>query len=522
MHDSQWSLGKRKVLLYRPCSNIPTELKAAPLALLCISRLLDTKTYETVIVSGDLYEAPHDVVIDACEDAVCLGISALTGPELLDCVALARSVRDAYPGLPIVWGGWHPSLNAEQTAQSELVDVVVRGQGEVTFAETVDALTEGAPLHHVDGISFKNGEEVYHCPDREISDINLFPDIPYNLINVEKTLFHNEWAKRGLDFLSSYGCPFDCAFCCEASMNKRKLNALEPGRVAEQVESLVVDYAIDGLAMYDSLFFSSETRVRLFCEELLRRNLSIKWFEANGRISQLLRYDDATWDLIVRSGCTNIVVGAESGLQEALNLIDKDLRVEETVMLAEKCRRYDLSVTFSILCGLPWDMDRSEAEAMVGRELRHSIQLADRLLSLSPRNIVVLRPFTPYPGARLFSQAVQKGLLVPTCLEEWAQWSSFERCDPLNTPWITAKQASLIMFVSKGILPYLHESFSNVMSSQYSRRSLRVLKRLLMFSYLLSVRMRWRLKIFAFPAESRLYALSARLVDMLQSRVVKK
>ena len=517
MQHSKVSKGRQRVILYRPRSNIASELKAAPLALLCISRLLDLRRYEVSIVSDNLYEDPHDVVSKACEDAICLGISALTGPELLDCVALAKLVKTINPSLPIIWGGWHPSLNVESTMQSNLVDIIVRGQGEVTFAETVDALAESKPLHQVDGISFKDNQGICHTPDREISDVNQFPDIPYNLIDVEKVLFRNEWAKRGINFISSYGCPFDCAFCCEASMNKRKLNALEAARVAEQVERLVKDYGIDGIAMYDSLFFSTEARACLFCEELLRRNLRIKWFEANGRISEMLKYNDETWSLIARSGCANIVAGAESGLQDALNLIDKGLRVEETIVFAEKCRRYNLSATFSMLCGLPWDMSRSETEEMVNKELWECIRLADRLISISPRHIVVLRPFTPYPGSQLFHKAIQKGLSVPARLEEWAQWSSFEKCDPLNTPWINAKQASLIMFVSKGILPYLSESSSRVMNWQYSYMPAQLLDRILLFLYSLTVHIRWRLKFFALPWESKLYGLAQKLLIMLEN-----
>ena len=91
---------------------------------------------------------------------------------------MAKRIR---PDLPVVFGGWHPSLMAEQTLKPDFVDVVVRGQGELTLLELVQRLAEAKSLDGLRGASVKIGGSAIHNPERPVENINNLPTPAFEL-----------------------------------------------------------------------------------------------------------------------------------------------------------------------------------------------------------------------------------------------------------------------------------------------------------------------------------------------------
>ncbi len=114
-----------------------------PLALLAIGSELDPEIYEIVTIDGRLDADADSAVLSNIEGAVCLGVTVLTGAPISDALRISRAAKRARPDLPVVWGGWHPSMFARECLVEPSVDVTVRGQGEETFAEIVSRLAEG-------------------------------------------------------------------------------------------------------------------------------------------------------------------------------------------------------------------------------------------------------------------------------------------------------------------------------------------------------------------------------------------
>ena len=97
-----------KIVLYNPKPLPKSPTFGAPLALLSICKLLSKNDYEITIISDNLYKQPYEKALEECKDAVLLGITALTGHQIIDGLKIARLVKEKYPNIPIVWGGWHP------------------------------------------------------------------------------------------------------------------------------------------------------------------------------------------------------------------------------------------------------------------------------------------------------------------------------------------------------------------------------------------------------------------------------
>ena len=131
-----------KVLLYNPHAVFFT----MPLALLAIGSELDPDVYEVIIIDARLDADAENTVLSHVHDALCLGITVLTGAPIADAVRVSQAAKRARPAIPVIWGGWHPSMFARECLLEQSVDVTVQGQGEETFAEILQRLAAGRSL----------------------------------------------------------------------------------------------------------------------------------------------------------------------------------------------------------------------------------------------------------------------------------------------------------------------------------------------------------------------------------------
>lgn len=497
-----------KIVLYspRPWSASRPSL-GAPLALLAISSLLEKEGYNITVVSDKLYENPIKKALDNCRNAICLGITAMTGYQITGGLELAKLVRQQYPRLPIVWGGRHPTIEPEGTIRSSYVDILVRGQGERTFTELVHALKDNKPLDNIAGLSYKVNNKVVHNVERPLEDLNNFPPMPYFLIDTKKTLYSKALhgilsSSHVLNYVSSTGCAFRCGFCSEQTMCKRKWLGLEGKRVANEVESLVKTYGVDVIDFRDPNLFVDTERIKVICKELIKKNLRINWTGGCIRIPTLLKLEEETWDLMKESGCIDLFVGAESGYQPSLDFMQKDLKVEETIAVARRYQHEPVKICWSMLCGLPWKPDYKETKRLTNIELEHTLTLAEKLIGLNNHNSIVFRLFTPYPGCPLYTKSLDIGLLPPNKLEDWSNWI----LDCQTTPWVSPKQAEKVRMLNH-IFSILDPDFYNWISSLIRNKPLKLLFRIVYGLYKPIVRFRLRHRFFTLFIGYQVYTL---------------
>ena len=173
-----------KVVLFFP--SYYSDEAAPPLALIHVAAPLVEKGYDVRIVDSAVTPDSVNAVVNEAKDAVCVGISMVTGPMITQGVEVARAVRAALPHVPIVAGGWHASILPAQTLRSPSIDAVVKGQGEITFLEIVERYAKGErDLTGIAGSLFKRGDEIVWNPDRGYTDINALPRRPFHLVDFE-------------------------------------------------------------------------------------------------------------------------------------------------------------------------------------------------------------------------------------------------------------------------------------------------------------------------------------------------
>lgn len=476
---------KEKIILFHPKPSATGSPIVLPQALLAISRFVPQDKYDIRIINSYLEKDFVKIIYEEAKDALLMGITAITGYQIKEGLLGAEVAKKRRADLPIIWGGYHPSLLPEKTIQDPLVDMVVRGQGERTFVEVLNALDNGGNLSEIKGLTFKKDGNVISNPDRPFEDINKFPPYPYNLINIEKCIRPTKFGLRTVDLTTSQGCPFRCRFCSEQVVYSRKWSGFDAERVVANMEFLVRGYGVDSFQITDANFFADKKRVAGICEGILKKGLKIQWGGANGRAPQLINYGEEMWQLIKRSGCKEILIGAESSLQEILDLLSKDAVVEDTIKLTEICTRHDISIVFSMMIGLPLD------GISIDDEFKKNIEFVDRILQKSRKHQILLFLYTPYPGTELLEASVNKGFKPP---EELRQWANFE-LNIRNTPWVDKKFSSLVEFLNLFILRFINED----MKESFMRRG--GLKSLA-FSIANGIaELRWKKKFFGMPLE---------------------
>jgi anaerobic magnesium-protoporphyrin IX monomethyl ester cyclase len=412
---------KSKVVLYNPVA----EFFTMPLALVAIASHLDRKRYEPVIVDGRLEADPVEAVRAACEGAVCLGVTVLTGAPIRDAVRISRGVKAVQPDLPVIWGGWHPSMFGPDCLEEPSVDATVQGQGEDTFAEIVQRLERGESLEGCLGSTYRGRDgQVHPNPARPLEDVNSFGAHDYSLIDVPR--YYDLKGKPQLDYIASQGCKFRCAFCADPFVFNRRWVGLEPARMGAEIEALWQRYRFTDLNFQDETFFTSAPRVQEIAEEFIRRKLPITW-AATMRADQCSRIDDSVLLACKRSGLRRVLVGVESGSPAMLKRIRKDITVEQVLATAERCLALDIKVRFPFIVGFPDEDDASVAETM---------SLVKRLRAMSPDFETVIFYFKPYPGSAITQDAVAQGFSLPRSLDEW---STFDYVGSRG-PWVTPEK----------------------------------------------------------------------------------
>ncbi len=412
-------------MLYNPRSVFWT----MPLALVAIGAALEPARFEVIIVDGRLEADPAaGVLAHVDERTVCVGVTVLTGAPITDALKVTRAVQQRHPHLPIVWGGWHPSLFPEQCLRDAKVQAVVLAQGEETLSELVSRFAAGESLEGVAGCAhMRNGEVVIEAP-RAIADVNTFPAHDYSLLDVRR--YYALKGRRQLDYVSSQGCRFRCEFCADPFVYKRSWSGLAPARMGEELEAMWRRHPFTDLNFQDETFFTHSRRAAEVAEQFLHRGLRITW-AATMRADQGTRLDDDVLALCKRSGLRRAMVGVESGSQALMDWMKKDATLEQVFTTAERLRSHGIGGLFPFIVGFPDEPPDS---------VQATMEVIKRLRSMSQDFEAVVYFYQPYPGSPIADLAWRRGYVQPDSLEAWAEFDYVGA----RGPWVSGETWRLV------------------------------------------------------------------------------
>lgn len=473
------------IILYHPRATKPRN-RRLPLAVLALAAVLEGRE-EYEIVDGNLEENATQRILSLIDHhhVELLGVSCMPGPQMVTAMETSREVRRLRPQVSICWGGYFPSLYPEATLNARYVDYVVRGQGEDTLLELLDALRGKRDFSSIKGLIYKDMFGLHHDNgERPMKGPDDFPWSPFQRLPVEKYLRPSFFGKRTAVHHASIGCPFNCSFCGvhAAYGNKQKMES--PERTVAILTHLVKCYGADSVQFYDMNFFLREDHARELCDRLAPLNLRW-WCEA--RVDILSRYSDETFAAIKRAGCAMIFFGAESGADWVLEEMQKGITTQQTLEVARRTRHFGIIPEFSFVIGNPNDPDR---------DTRETLGFIRAIKRINPDSEIIIQHYTPTPQTHSAGGEMYGKIAVPfpDTIAGWAteEWMNFTLRIDTNAPWLKQKTKQLIDNFEI-VIGSRWPTVQDIRTPRWSRFLLRALSA-----------WRYSLRVYSFPFELQL------------------
>jgi radical SAM superfamily enzyme YgiQ (UPF0313 family) len=364
--------------------------------------------------------------------------TVMPGPQLQQAIPYSKAIREKYPNIKIIWGGYFPSNQPQTVLTSGFVDFVVNGMGDKCFPKLISCLESGNSYKEIPNLIYLENGKIIKTKKDEIYDLDSLPQFPYEKLNaiypLEKYLGRTYLGKKTMGYHSSFGCPFTCSFCAVVPIYNARWKGKSAQLIYEDVKYLKDKYGADAIEFHDNNFFVSEKRVVEFANLIKDENM-IWWGEA--RIDTMNKYKDESLQLIRDAGCKMIFFGAETGNDAILKKMDKGgtqsaKQIEE---FAARLKHFDIIPEYSFVLGTPAD-----TEEEVNAQIEFDIQFIRKIKSINPNTEIIIYTYSPVPteGSDMYEKVKSAGFSFPEKLEDWISpaWQNFDlRKNPL-TPWL--------------------------------------------------------------------------------------
>ncbi len=435
----------KKIILYHPKTKHEDFYSFfwIPYSLLVVSSLI-YKKYEVLIIDENLKEISNTYLNGIKNDILCVGISSMIGKQIEGGLNFAERIREINPSIPLIWGGHLPTILPKLTLNSEFVDIIVLGKGEQIFKELVDHLANKKSIEKINGIGFKKENKIIINNKLTKNKSYDLPPFPWHLIDVKKYIRDDDSiGEKVINYISSLGCTFPCTFCSEKAMFGNSWVSFKTLRIINDIQFLIDNYNVDSIKFYDANFFGKKKHVFDFIDSLNKNAININW-AASGHPLTLNSLNQSDFDLFHSSCCKRLLIGAESGNQESLNLVKKNITPKTIIELSKKLKKASITGSFTFIVGFPGiDIDK---------EIKLTIELADRIKNISSLHEIKIHFFAPFPGTELYKKAIKYGFKPPKTLQEWANYNYYN----IETPWADSKYQKYIHNYNKNSCKYVN------------------------------------------------------------------
>lgn len=436
----------KKILLFNPRS--ARHKYRIPNSVLQVAASVEGE-FEWVIVDGNLESDPWLAVQKylASGEFGYFGCTVMPGPQLKQAIPVSKKVREHYPDIRIVWGGYFPSNQPKVCLESGFVDVLINGPGDRCFPELIRRWSRGlSDLSGIPNIIFREHGELVVARKDEIYDQDSLPALPYSKLDqlypLKRYLGKTYLGTRTIAYHSSFGCPFTCSFCAVVPIYNARWKGKSAQLIYSDVRYLAENFGADAIEFHDNNFFVSEKRTAEFSQ--LIRNDGMNWW-GEGRIDTIDKYSDETLALMREAGCRMIFFGAETGDDARLRQMDKGgtQTGAQILCFAERMKKFDIIPEYSFVLGTP-----GKDEEQTWKQIRDDVRFIRQVKEVNPDTEIIIYIYSPVPaeGSELYQSVQASGFSFPATLEEWIspQWENFDlRKNPL-TPWLTPAMVNYI------------------------------------------------------------------------------
>jgi radical SAM superfamily enzyme YgiQ (UPF0313 family) len=449
-----------------------------PLAILSLSASLDGK-YPSTLIDGNIdrdFIATAVRAVDA-GDVDAVGVTVMGGPQLTSAIAVSQAIHAQRPAVPIIWGGAFPTVCPDAALQAPYVEYAVRGQGENTFVELLDALAarEPAALGSIRGLTWRRSGEIVHNKERVFSAASLAGRLPYeHLENPRQYLPRTYLGMHTAGYQAALGCRFRCTFCGVATMYRGKMALPPAARLEQDLRFLRDQLGVDSIQFYDHNFFDREVDMVPLLEVMAK--FELPWW-CFARSDALANLSERSWGLVKKSRLRMAYIGAESPSDWLLHDIRKGTRSDQTLAAIEKCRSHGVVPELSFMLAPPQDPEG---------ETEKTFEFIRHIKRVHPATEVMIYIYTPLPrlhgapnGAETRKTSelrdyAGRPIVFPRTADEWArpEWLAYW-CHK-DAPWLSARLRQRIVDFTT-VLGCRFPTIMDIRASSWGKSALRTL-----------------------------------------------
>ncbi|MFH1739969.1 MAG: radical SAM protein [bacterium] len=387
-----------------------------PLGLLYVASFAEKNTSHTVEILDCLadrltYEQLGDEIRARKPDVV--GIQAMTF-TLIDAILTAKAAKQANPSVPVILGGPHVFIYPEETLSIPEVDYIIRGEGEESFTQLLEALGQGGDLSGILGLGYKENGKIHLNPEPPLlEDLDRLPMPARHLVPQER--YYSVLAKATpiTTMMTSRGCPMRCIFCDRPHLGKR-FRYRSADSVVEEM-ALCAQLGIQEIFIYDDTFSIRKDRVLDVCRAIKDRNLRIHW-DIRAHINTL---NEEVLDALAESGCSRIHYGVESGNPEILKILRKGINLNNARRVFRMTKERGITTLAYFMIGNP-----TETPQQIDDTFRFARELDP--------DFVHIAITTPFPATELYRRALDTGLYEK---DFWRDFARDPRPDFVPRVW---------------------------------------------------------------------------------------
>ena len=434
-----------KVLLFNPCSAIAKH--RIPNSILNIAASIDGQ-YDWVIVDGNREENSYERIRSylLTGQFKYIGFTVMPGPQAKQAIPLSKKIKEDFPSIKMIWGGYFPTSHFKVILNSGFVDFIINGPGDHAFPRLLNALENNSPYELIKNLIYKSNDTIIKTIKEDLIEQDTLTRLPYDKLHqfysVEKYLGKTYLGNNTLAYHSSIGCPFTCSFCAVVPTYEARWKAKSAEHIYRDVKSIKEKWGADAIEFHDNNFFVSEKRTVEFAKLILPEKMN--WW-GMARIDTMDKFKDESLTLIRKAGCKIIFFGAESGSDKVLQQLDKGgtQTGEQILNFAKRLKKFDIIPEYSFVLGTP-----ASTPDEVMKQIEFDIEFIKKVKAINNKTEIVLYTYSPVPteGSALYNEVLATGFRFPQTLEEWIepQWEKFDlRKNPL-TPWLTPAMVDTI------------------------------------------------------------------------------
>jgi anaerobic magnesium-protoporphyrin IX monomethyl ester cyclase len=359
-----------------------------PLGLLYLSAYLDRHLVDNTVFDttfSSLAELQNQI-LSTRPSVAAIYVNLMTKLNVLKIVSF---IKQQVPETKIVLGGPEVRHSAENFLRQG-ADVIVIGEGEETMYEVATCFLNGNELHaDLKGIAFLDNEKFIQTAEREkLRDLDELPEPARHKIDL--TLYLDRWKKHHgkstISVSTMRGCPYTCKWCSRAvyGLSYRRRS---PEKVVSELKNIIINYHPDSFWFVDDVFTISHKWLNGFKEELAKKNINIR-YEC---ITRADRMNEEVVKVLKETGCFRVWIGAESGSQKVIDLMDRRVDVNQVREMIRLSRRHGIEAGTFIMLGYP-----GETEDDIEETIRH-------LKQSNPDHFTVTVAY-PIRGTELFQE----------------------------------------------------------------------------------------------------------------------